>query len=309
MILPDLREPISALSHGAGMMMALPVTWLLWKQCGKINRCRPEAPCGTPHPCVLAGGRCRVARHQRVKSLSLLIFGFALTFCYAASAVFHGVTLHGERLSRFQRLDHVGIYLLIAGTYTPVVCSMLRGGRMWGTLATVWTIAAVCATRVWCGGVLPIWVSTLIYLTMGWGSLFCYWELARSYSHRTLLPLPLGGLFYSIGAVMNLLRWPVISPGVFAAHEIFHLFVIAGSACHVFFMLKVVVPAPWPGSVPARVKTRPLAPLLLRWARAMLSRRVRRWMIGALPHTRWLESLLATDRLDPNTSEGAAEVA
>ena len=119
----------------------------------------------------------------------------------------------------------------------------MRGTWWWGTLTTVWTLALVCATRVWCSGVMPIWASTLIYLMMGWGALFCYFELARTYSHRTLSPLPLGGMFYSVGAVLNLARWPVFLPGVFAAHELFHLFVIAGSACHVFFMIKVVVPA------------------------------------------------------------------
>jgi hemolysin III len=304
----DIREPINALSHGAGMMMALPVTWFLLRQCGRRNTCRLENPCGTPRPCVMARGKCRVARHQRLKTLSLLVFGITLTFCYAASAVFHAVTLSGEPLSRFQRLDHIGIYLLIAGTYTPIVWSLLRGGSRWGTLATVWTIAAVCAARVWCGGVLPTWVSTLIYLTMGWGSLFCYLQLSRIYSHRTLLPLPLGGLFYSIGAVMNLAHWPVVYAGVFAWHEIFHLFVIAGSACHVFFMLNVVVPAPWPGSVTMPVRSRPWAPLLLRWARAMLSRRVRRWMLNILPHTRWIERLLTIDPLDPGPAEGPAKV-
>ncbi len=304
----DLREPINALSHGAGMMMALPVTWFLWRQCGRLNTCRLKRPCDAPSPCVMARGKCRVARYQRFKALSLLIFGICLTFCYAASAVFHGVPFRGESLGRFQRLDHVGIYLLIAGTYTPVVWSLLRGASLWGTLATVWTISVVCATRVWCGGVLPIWVSTLIYLTMGWGSMFCYWQLSRIYSHRTLAPLPLGGLCYSIGAVMNLAHWPVLSPGVFAWHETFHLFVIAGSACHVMFMLNVVVPAPWPGFVPVPARSRPLAPLLLRWARAMLSRRVRRWMLHVLPHTQWLERLLAVDPLDPVPAEGSAKV-
>ena len=305
----DLREPINALSHGAGMMMALPVTWFLWKQCERRNTCRLKSRCETPTPCVFAKGKCRVARHQRLKALSLLIFGISLTFCYAASSIFHGVMLKGEPLSRFQRMDHVGIYMLIAGTYTPIVWSLLRGAARWGTLATVWMIAAICATRVWCGGLLPPWISTLIYLTMGWGALFCYQQLSRIYSHWKLLPLPLGGLFYSIGAVMNLAHWPVISPGVFAWHETFHLFVMAGSACHVFFMLNVVIPAPWPGLAPAPVRSRAWAPLLLRWARAMLSRRLRLWMRHVLPHAQWLDRLLAVDPLDPNSAEGSAKVA
>src|SRR5260370_20189700 len=91
---------------------------------------------------------------------------------------------------------------------------------------------------------------------MGWGSVFCYRELARTYSHRVLRPLPLGGVFYSVGAVLNLARWPVLVPGVFAAHELFHFFVIAGSACHIFFMIKVVAPSPAPVPLPVRAHLR-----------------------------------------------------
>ena len=144
-----------------------------------------------------------------------MVFGISLTFCYAASAMFHGVPLRGESLSPFQRLDHIGIYLLIAGTYTPIVWSLFRGPWLWGTLTTVWTIAAVqraCGSGA--GACSPSGSRPLIYLAMGWGSLFCYRELARTYSHRTLLPLPLGGMFYTVGAVINLAKWPVLSPGV-----------------------------------------------------------------------------------------------
>ncbi len=318
----DIREPINAWSHGAGMMMALPITWMLWRQCDHHDPCQTLTSCGLASRCTTAMGRCPLARHQRLKAFSLLVFGVSLTFCYAASALFHGVPLRGPLLSPFQRLDHIGIYLLIAGTYTPIVWSMLRGPWLWGTLTTVWTIALISALRVWYGGALPVWIATATYLAMGWGSLFCYRELARTYSHRTLLPLPLGGIFYSVGAVINLLKWPVISPGVFASHEMFHLFVIAGSACHVYFMLRVVIPAPSPRhhpamalagltiplplpvAVPPRSRTRPA--LLLRWARAMLSRRVRRWMLH-LPHPMWLERVLI-DPLEVIPNEGPAEV-
>ena len=304
----DLREPVNAWSHGAGMMMALPITWFLLRQCSKVHPCGLERRCRTPDPCGPARGTCRLTRHQRFKFLSLLVFGASLTFCYAASAVFHAVPLRGAALSQFQRLDHVGIYLLIAGTYTPVVYSLLRRRWLWGTMATVWTIALVCAAWVWFEGILPIWLSTSVYLTMGWGSLFCYRELARTYSHRTLLPLPLGGLFYTVGALINLARWPVFMPGVFGSHELFHLFVIGGSAFHVYFMLNVVIPAPWPGLAPLPVRSRLRAPLLLRWTRAMLSRRVRQWMLHVLPHARWLDQLLAPDLLDPVPSESRAKV-
>jgi hemolysin III len=229
----DLREPVNAWSHGAGMMLALPVTWVLVKRCAALGKCQQLE---------LEDWRV-TTRYQRNKALGLLIFGLSLTLCYGVSAAFHAVHFNGSLVSRLQRLDHVGIYLLIAGTYTPVAVALLRGAWSWGTLVTVWTIALVCSSRVWYGGVMPMWVSTVVYLTMGWGALLCYFELARGYSHKPLLPLPIGGIFYSIGALINLAHWPVFWPGHFGSHELFHFFVIAGSACHTFFMLKVVVPA------------------------------------------------------------------
>jgi hemolysin III len=241
MLLFDLREPINALSHGAGMMLALPVTWVLWKRCGERGGADGQEP------------GCSSSRYQRIKALCMLIFGMTLIVCYGVSALFHGVHLSGEPLYRLQRLDHVGIYLLIAGTYTPVAWALMRGPWSWGTLTTVWTIALVCAFRVWRGGVMPIWVSTPVYLAMGWGALFCYFELAKTHSHSTLRPLPLGGVFYSLGAVSNLMRWPVLLPGVFGSHELLHFLVIAGSACHVFFMVKVVVPSPASARLPMPV--------------------------------------------------------
>jgi hemolysin III len=175
--------------------------------------------------------------------------------CYGVSAAFHGMRLSGDALYRLQRLDHVGIYLLIAGTYTPVAWALMRRSWSRGTLTTVWTVALLCAFRVWRGGVMPNWLSTPVYLAMGWGALFCYFELAKTYSHSTLLPLPLGGVFYSVGAVFNLMRWPVILPGVFGAHELLHFLVIAGSSCHIFFMVKVVVPSPASAQSPAWVNS------------------------------------------------------
>jgi hemolysin III len=276
MHLLDLREPVNAWSHGAGMMLALPVTWVLWKRCAAL---------GDSHQSELADWH-GSTRYQKNKALGLLIFGVSLTLCYGVSAAFHAVRVKGELLSRLQRLDHVGIYLLIAGTYTPVAVALLRGAWSWGTLTTVWTVALVCASRVWYGGVLPIWISTVVYLTMGWGALLCYCELARGYSHKALVPLPVGGILYSVGALINLGRWPVFWRGYFGSHELFHFFVIAGSACHIFFMLKVVVPAsepipspvatvaPQPGPAPVFSRQtfwKPPYTLSLRWAGTAIS--------------------------------------
>ena len=228
MMLLELREPISAWSHGAGMMIALGLIWVFWRRC-----LRQSAGAGS-------------TRYERGKTIAMLIFGLSLIVCYGNSALYHAVKIGGEPLMWFRRLDHVGIYVLIAGTYTPAAWSLMNATWRRGTLTIVWGMAGFCGARVWIGGILPAWTTTLIYLAMGWGALFCYRELARNLSHRSLLPLPLGGVFYSVGALINVLHWPVLVPGVLGSHELFHFFVMAGSACHVAFMLRVVVPAQIP---------------------------------------------------------------
>jgi hemolysin III len=80
---------------------------------------------------------------------------------------------------------------------------------------------------------------------MGWGVVVCYAQIARVVSHRALLPVVVGGVFYSVGAVLLLSRWPALWPGAFGVHDLFHLFVIAGSLAHYRFILKVVVPYVW----------------------------------------------------------------
>jgi hemolysin III len=212
MNLLDLREPVSSWSHGAGFFLALPGT--LWL--------------------------CRRGAGDRAKQLSLLIYGLSLAFCYAASALFHGVQVDEQRLGVFQRLDHVGIFALIAGSYTPIAWNLLRGGwRRW-TLGLAWLSAAAGAAMHQACGTVPIYLSTALYLSMGWGSILCCGEIVRATSRHALRPILVGGLLYSVGAVLNLLEWPTLWPGVFGPHELFHLFVLAGSLTHFSFMLRVV---------------------------------------------------------------------
>ncbi len=210
----DLREPASAWSHLVGLLLVPPGTWLLWR--------RAE---GAP-----------------AKRLTLLVFGLSLAFCYASSTLYHGLRLGADRLDRYDRLDRIGIFVLIAGTYTPMAWNLMRGRWRWGTLATVWLVTAGAAAWTIRFGSIPLLASTGLYLGMGWGSLLCYREVARIVSHRALLPLVAGGVAYSVGAVINLLEWPNLWPVVFGAHELFHLFVIAGSLAHFRLMLTTVIP-------------------------------------------------------------------
>jgi hemolysin III len=220
----DLREPINAWSHCAGLLLAPPGILLLWRR----------------------------SRGELAKRLSLLVYGLSLAFCYAASTLYHGLRLPGDRLAAFDRLDRIGIFVLIAGSYTPLAWSLMRGWWRWGTLATAWLLTAVASGLLAIGVPFPPTMSTGLYLVTGWGVVVCYFEIVRVVSHRALLPLFVGGLSYSVGAVLNLLRWPALWPGIFGAHELFHLFVIAGSLAHFQFMLKVVVPfgqGPRPGGL------------------------------------------------------------
>jgi hemolysin III len=112
-----------------------------------------------------------------------------------------------------------------------------------GLLGSLWTLAAAgCVLRVTTD--LTLAQRTGLYLAMGWLGCVSYFELVRHLSHAKVRPIWLGGLFYSVGAVLNFAHWPVLWPGVFEAHELFHLFVMAGSLFHYYFMLKVVVPYP-----------------------------------------------------------------
>lgn len=206
----DFREPVSAWTHFAWMLLAVPATWLLLRLCG-------------PSPLKRAGA---------------LIFGATLFLCYAGSWLYHSVP--PELAGLFAKLDHVGIFLLIAGTTTPIGLVVLRGWWRVGMLGGIWALAAVgIAVRLWANLSIP--ALSVFYVVMGWVGLAGYFELAARLSHARLRPLWIGGLFYSAGALLNCLGWPVVVPGVFEAHEVFHLLVMAGSAWHYYFIRTAVL--------------------------------------------------------------------
>jgi hemolysin III len=206
------REPFSAWSHGSAALAALPATLLLWRKCSG----------------------------DRLRQLSLLVYGLSMTGCYTASLLFHAARGPAARIELFNRLDHAGIYLFIAGTCTGVVTSLLEGSRRSLTLALAWASAAAGSTWHLAGPHLPPGTTTAVYLTLGWGLALVYRELARIRPRGELRPLWIGGLLYSTGAALNLHGAPLLVTDHIGAHELFHLFVVAGSACHFVFMLRVV---------------------------------------------------------------------
>ena len=217
------REPVSAWSHALGLVLALLATLALLRH----------------------------GAGSRLKQFGFLVFGLTLAACYGASTLYHAARATPARIAWFDALDHVGIFLLIAGTVTPVALIVLEGRWRWGTLALAWLLAACGITLRLSVRDLPLPVTTALYLAMGWGVLTCYFELARALSPRAMRLALLGGLFYSLGAFLNVLHWPVLWPGVVGPHEVFHLFVLAGSTAHVLFALRVVAPYERPVAVPA----------------------------------------------------------
>ncbi|HMF13518.1 MAG TPA: hemolysin III family protein [Gemmataceae bacterium] len=210
----DLREPVSAWTHGAWALGALPAGLLVW----------------------------RICRGDRVKQLSMLLFCVTLFLCFGGSMLYHGVRLSEKGIEVCRKIDHVGIYLLIAGTVTPPAVVVMRGGWRRATLLFAWGMAAFGISMLAVWPVAPLWTCTLTYVAIGWGVCLGYFELARTLPPGALKPVWLGGLLYSIGAALNVAEWPRLVPGVFGTHELWHLFGIAGSACHFWFMIRWVAP-------------------------------------------------------------------
>jgi hemolysin III len=133
------------------------------------------------------------------------------------------------------------IYVLIAGTYTPVCLVPLRGGWGWSLLISIWGIAmaGIILKILWFNA--PRWLYTLFYLIMGWLIVIAFVPLARTMPAAAMLWLIAGGLLYTVGAVIYGTKWPKLKSKVFGFHEVFHIFVLYGSFCHFWMMFRYVL--------------------------------------------------------------------
>lgn len=209
-----------------------------------------EPFCGWSHLCgsvlSLAGLVVLVSLsiHKPWHLIGFLIYGLSLITLYIASTLYHSLPATPRRLHRLLIFDQVAIYLLIAGTYTPLCLVSLRGYGGWGLLALVWGIALVgSAIRIgWSGA--PPWLPVVLYLLMGWLALAVLPPLQQVLPAAALQWLFAGGMLYTVGTVVFALQTPRLWPGTFSSHELWHLFVLAGSGCHYVLMLRFVAPAP-----------------------------------------------------------------
>lgn len=207
-----IREPGSAITHFIAMMMAVfaavPLLVKAAVQSGQEN------------------------------FLAMAIFMVSMILLYGASATYHSVDLTGKSLRVFRKLDHMMIFVLIAGSYTPV-CLIVLGGKLGYTLlALVWGIAAVGMIVKACWITCPKWFSSVIYIAMGWVCVLVFGPLLKTLSTPAFLWLLAGGIIYTVGGVIYALKLPIFNAKhkFFGSHEVFHLFVMGGSVCHFIFM-------------------------------------------------------------------------
>ena len=207
-----IREPGSALTHFIAMLLAL---------------------------CAAVPLLVRAAVHSGVKSLTAMtVFMISMVLLYAASTIYHSVNCSGRILRIFRKMDHMMIFILIAGTYTPACLLTLPKPSGLMLLAAVWGIALVGIFIKGFWITCPKWFSSVLYIAMGWSCLSVLGQLFSLLPLHAFLWLLAGGLIYTAGGIIYALRLPLFDARhpMFGLHEIFHLFVMAGSLCHFVFM-------------------------------------------------------------------------
>lgn len=205
-----LREPMNGFTHFIGVLLSIAGLVLILT--------RSAMPF--------------TARH----AVSFSIFGSAMILLYLFSTLYHWLNLKQSTLEVLRKIDHIMIFVFIAATYTPICLVTLGGGWGWSMFGSVWgvTVAGFVLKIFWLNA--PRWLYTAIYLMMGWIIIIGIWPLVQSLAFGGIMWLIAGGVFYSIGAVIYGLKKPDPWPGILGFHEIFHLFVLAGSFSHFWLM-------------------------------------------------------------------------
>lgn len=173
--------------------------------------------------------------------VSFSIFGASLILLYTASTIYHAVSISERITMILRKVDHMMIYVLIAGTYTPICLIPLRGAWGWSLLISIWSIAitGIVLKIFWMGA--PRWLSTAIYIVMGWLVAIAFLPIVRAIPLGGVIWMVAGGVLYTLGAVIYGLKWPKIDLKYFGFHEIFHLFVLGGSFCHFWLMFRYIL--------------------------------------------------------------------
>ena len=177
--------------------------------------------------------------------VTFTIFGVALVLLYLFSSLYHLLNLGETGTKVFKKFDHMMIYILIAATYTPICLGPLRGPWGWSIFGVVWGLAVlgVILTAVWIKA--PRWLTTSIYIAMGWLVVIMAYPFITTFKSLNALPsvlwLLLGGIFYTIGGIIYGLKKAPFTTKHFEFHEIFHIFVMLGSFCQFWFVFRYLL--------------------------------------------------------------------
>jgi len=170
--------------------------------------------------------------------ISLIAYGITVFLMFASSTVYHAVNVSFDTEERFRMIDHIMIYMVIAGTYTPISAIVLDGNwRLW-MLIGVWSFALIGILKkiFWMSA--PRWFSTILYLLMGWVAVILFPKLWDQLPHWFSYWIAIGGLFYTFGAIIYGIKKPDPFPEKFGFHEIWHLFVLGGAFSHFWAIYK-----------------------------------------------------------------------
>lgn len=188
----------------------------------------------------------RRGRGNALNTIALLVFSASLLFLFSMSGIYHALE-PGPWRTLFRRLDYAAIWIVIAGSATPVHVLLFKGGWRWGLTALFWGIAITCLVLIDIYfSQLPYWAIVSAYVALGWLGAVSFGKIMAAYGWKETTLLFLGGIAYSTGAVIDAVDGPVLVTGILGAHEIFHLLVIVGAALHWTFIYN------WAGRVTAR---------------------------------------------------------
>ncbi|MDZ7716462.1 MAG: hemolysin III family protein [Balneolaceae bacterium] len=201
-----IREPVNGLTHGVGALLAM---------IGLILLLYDAIMSGSPKHIV-----------------AFSIFGVSMVLLYMASSLYHSLNAKEKTLTLFKKLDHSMIYVLIAGSYTPVCLLVLEGNWKWGLFITIWALAFIGIIKKFIWTNASRWISTLFYLGMGWLAVITFPTLWERLPAAFMIWLGVGGLAYTVGAVIYGIKKPNLIPEWFGFHELWHLFVLAGTFSH-----------------------------------------------------------------------------
>ncbi len=194
---------------------------------------------------VLGIGLLQRARGNSLRVTAIAVYWGGVLFALTVSGVFHLVARGTDARNVLMIVDHAGIFILIAASYTPIHVIQFRGFMRWGILGLVWTAALVgmVLKSVWFATI-PEWAGLSLYLALGWTGLISAIALYRLVGPTPLIPLIGGALAYTMGAVFDYARIPTLAAGIVGPHEIFHLLVLAGVGMHWEYIRRITVHAP-----------------------------------------------------------------